>query len=218
MKLSQKKWLAEFLGTYLLVFVGTGAMVINDVTNGAVSHVGVAICWGLIVTTMIYSFGELSGAHINPAVSIAFWMSGDLQLKQLLPYLIVQFLGALAASASLWALFPGLTVYGDTLPAGAVSQTFFLEVILTFILMLVIFRVAKGSKQTGQLAGFVIGFVVLFEAMFAGPITGASMNPARSLGPAIISGNLSTVWIYLVAPILGASIAVLFYKLLKQSE
>lgn len=210
-----KNWVAEFLGTYILVLVGTGAMVINDVTNGGVSHVGIAICFGLVVSAMIYSFGELSGAHINPAVTLAFWASGDFPVKQVLPYLSFQFFGAIAASASLWLLFPDMDTYGDTLPHGSHEQSFILEVLLTFILMLVIFRVSNGSKETGVLAGLIIGFVVLFEAMFAGPITGASMNPARSLGPAIFSGHFNTLYIYLAAPVMGSLLAVPFHKVLK---
>ena len=212
----KKNLLAEFLGTYILVFVGTGAMVINAVTDGEVTHVGIAICFGLVVSAMIYSFGEISGAHINPAVTLAFWASGDFPKRNVLPYLLVQFIGALAASSTLWILFPDLSNYGDTLPRGTYWQSFVLEVLLTFILMLVVFRVSNGAKETGWFAGLAIGFVVLFEAMFAGPITGASMNPARSLGPALVSGNLETLWVYLAAPTTGALMAVPFHRVLSK--
>jgi len=198
-----KKGFAEFLGTFILVFCGTGAIVINDVSGGAVTHLGIAITFGLVVTAMIYSFGDLSGAHINPAVTIAFWLSKSFKGKLVPIYLVAQFSGAILASVVLKLLFPSSATLGETVPSDTWMQTFVLEVILSFILMLVIFRVAQGSKETGIMAGLAIGLVVLFEALFAGPISGASMNPARSLGPALISGNMSTLWIYLTATTMG---------------
>lgn len=210
----QQKVLSEFLGTFALVFCGTGAIVINSVSNGAVSHVGVAITFGLVVTAMIYAFGKVSGAHINPAVTLAFWLNKSFDQSLVLPYVLSQLSGAVAASVVLRLLFPEAITLGETLPSGSNLQSFILEMILSFILMLVIFQTAAGSKETA-LAGLIIGFVVLFEAMFAGPICGASMNPARSLGPAIVSGNIQSLWVYLIATTMGMSLAVPIYRILR---
>lgn len=203
-----RKYLAEIIGTFALVFCGTGAIIIDQQTGGTVTHVGVAITFGLIVTAMIYSVGDISGAHLNPAVTLAFWLAKEFPAKEIFPYIISQCIGGFIASASLRLLFPQNVFLGTTLPAGSDMQSFVLETILTFFLMFVILQVAKGSKEQGMFAGLAIGFVVLLEAMFAGPICGASMNPARSLAPAVVSGHLEHLWIYLTAPVLGASLAV----------
>ncbi|HXS36992.1 MAG TPA: MIP family channel protein [Flavipsychrobacter sp.] len=209
-----KKYLAEFLGTYALVFAGTGAIIIDQETNGSVTHVGVAITFGLIVMSMIYTFGNISGAHLNPAVSIAFAVAKRFDIQQLLPYIVSQIAGALFASITLRLLFPNNHLLGTTLPAGSAMQSFVLEFILTFFLMLVIINVASGSKEQGMFAGLAIGAVVGLEAMFAGPICGASMNPARSIGPAIISWQIQYLWVYIVAPIAGAVAAVPIFKII----
>lgn len=209
-----KKLTAEFIGTFALVFCGTGAIIIDQQSNGAVTHVGIAITFGFIVMSMIYALGDISGAHLNPAVSISFTVAGRFPLKSLLPYIISQLAGAFAASTILKLLFPANELLGATLPAGSAMQSFVLECILTFFLMLVIINVATGSKEQGMFAGLAIGSVVLLEAMFAGPICGASMNPARSLAPAIISGHTEDVWIYLTAPVLGAVAAIPVWKYL----
>lgn len=185
-----RKYTAEAIGTFAIVFCGTGAIIINQETNGTVSHAGIAITFGLIVMSMIYALGNISGAHLNPAVSIAFTLAGRFSLKEALPYIFSQITGALLASLSLRYLFPNNEILGATIPAGSASQSFILEFILTFFLMLVIINVATGSKEQGMFAGLAIGGVVLLEAMFSGPISGASMNPARSLAPAVISGHM----------------------------
>ncbi len=173
-----RKYVAELLGTFALVFCGTGAIVINQQTNGAVSHVGIAITFGFIVMAMIYTLGSISGAHFNPAVTIAFTLAKRFELKQVLPFIISQLSGAILASLTLKYLFPSNETLGATLPAGTEMQSFILELILSFFLMLVIINVATGSKEQGMFAGLAIGSTVLLEAMFAGPICGASMNPA----------------------------------------
>ena len=211
-----KKYLAEIIGTFALVFCGTGAIVIDQQSGGSVSHVGVAITFGLIVASMIYAIGDVSGAHLNPAVTIAFWVGKIFDTKEVLPYIVSQGIGAFMASLTLKFLFPSNGNLGSTLPAGLTMQSFVLEFILTFLLMFVIVHVAKGSKEQGMFAGIAIGGVVLLEAMFAGPISGASMNPIRSLSPAIVSGHLEHLWVYMSAPILGAITAVLAWKVLKQ--
>jgi len=209
-----KKYVAELIGTYILVFCGTGAMVIDHVTKGSVTHVGVAFTWGLVVMSLIYALGELSGAHINPAVSIAFTIAGRFQKKFLIPYIISQLAGAILASLTLKLLFPTDQLLGATLPSGSAIQSFVLESLLTFFLMLIILHVATGSKEQGMMAGIAIGAVVLLEAMFAGPVCGASMNPARSLAPALVSGHLEYIWVYLLATPLGAIAAIPVWKYL----
>lgn len=209
-----KKFIAEFLGTYALVFAGTGAIVIDQQMHGVITHVGVAMTFGLVVMCMIYAFGEISGAHLNPAVSIAFTVAGRFPLKQLGPYIFSQLAGAVLASLTLRLMFPTNELLGATMPADTELQSFAMEFILTFFLMLVIINVATGSKEQGMFAGIAIGGVVGLEAMFAGPVCGASMNPVRSLAPAVVSGHSEHLWIYIIAPVLGAIIAVPFYRLL----
>ena len=208
MRLNLKPLLAEFIGTFALVFAGTGAIVINDVSGGAVTHVGIALTFGLVIMAMIYTVGDISGAHFNPAVTSAFWLSGRFAGKQVLPYVLSQGAGAIAASGVLHFLFPTQTTLGATLPAGSDMQSFVLELILTFLLMFTILNVSTGAKEKGVTAGITIGAVIGLEAMFAGPICGASMNPARSLAPAVVSGHLEHLWIYLAAPVMGAWLAV----------
>ena len=204
-----KKLLAECFGTFCLVFAGTGAIVINDVSGGTVTHVGVAITFGLIVMSMIYAVGDISGAHLNPAVTIGFFVAKRLDGKEVLPYIGSQLVGAFLASGLLRVLFLEHGKLGATLPAGPAWQSFVLEVILTGILMYVILSVSTGAKEKGITAAIAIGGVVGLEAMFAGPITGASMNPARSIGPAVVSGHLEHLWVYIAAPVLGAGLAVI---------
>ena len=210
-----KKYIAEFIGTFAIVFCGTGSIIINSLYNGTVSHVGIAITFGLIVMAMIYAFGEKSGAHFNPAVTIAFSVARLFPAKEIVPYLVSQLFGALLASVVLKLLFPLSLSLGATIPAGSSFQSFVLEFILTLLLMLVIISVSTGSKEQGLFAGIAIGSVVLLEAMFAGPVSGASMNPARSFAPAFVSGEIKTLWVYITAPALGAITAVLINKLLK---
>jgi len=203
-----KRLLAETLGTFALVFAGTGAIIINQASNGAISHAGIAFTFGLIVLAMIYAFGDVSGAHLNPAVTTAFATAGRFPWRDVPGYIGAQLVGALLASSLLRFLFPGNIHLGATLPAGAESQSFVLEVVLTFLLMLVILSVSTGAKEKGITAGIAIGAVIALEAMFAGPICGASMNPARSLAPAVVTGYLEHLWVYLVAPFLGAFLAI----------
>lgn len=204
-----KKFVAETIGTFALVFAGTGAIVINDVSGGGITHVGIALTFGLVVLAMIYAVGDISGAHLNPAVSTAFWAAGRFPFRQLAPYITAQLLGAFAASALLHVLFPSHSTLGATLPAGTATQSFILETVLTFLLMFVILNVSTGAKEKGITAGIAVGSVIALEAMFAGKICGASMNPARSIAPAVISGHLENLWIYLAGPWLGATVAVL---------
>ena len=206
-----KKYLAEAIGTFSLVFAGTGAIVINDISGGKVTHVGISLTFGLVVMAMIYAVGDTSGAHLNPAVTLGFWFARRLPAAAIVPYVASQIAGAFAASGLIWLMFTHPTL-GATHPAGSAIQTFTLECVLTAILMFVILGVTTGSKEKGLLAGVAIGGVIAFEALFGGPISGASMNPARSLAPAVVSGAASDVWIYIAAPIIGSAIGVLCSK------
>jgi MIP family channel proteins len=204
-----KKLVAEFLGTFCLVFAGTGAIVIDTASSGAVSHVGVALTFGLIVLAMIYAIGDISGAHINPAVTIAFFAARRFEGASVVPYVVSQCAGGIVASVVLRFLFPQSTTLGATVPAGSAMQSFVLEIILTAVLMFVILSVSTGAREKGITAGIAIGAVIGLEALFAGPICGASMNPARSLAPALVSGHLGGLWVYLVAPVLGGALGVM---------
>ena len=213
-----KNYVAEFIGTFAMIFCGTGAMTINEITGGDVTHVGIGITWGLIVMAMIYAFGEISGAHFNPAVSIAFAYAKKFSWKEVPKYIFFQVAGAFAASLLLMWLFPKSELLGATIPTVDVWRAFVLELILTFFLMVVIINVSTGSKEAGMMAGIAIGSVVLLEALFAGPITNASMNPARSLAPNIVSGNIKGLWLYILAPIIGAILAVVSCKFVKHEN
>lgn len=210
--------IAEGVGTFGLVFAGTGAVIIDAVTNGGVTHVGIAVTFGLIIFTMIAAVGHISGAHFNPAVTIAFAAAGHFPWRRVLPYLIGQLTGALLASLLLRALFGNTAHLGATLPHGSDGQSFVLEAVLTFFLMFVIFSVATDARAVTRAAAFAIGGTVGLEAMFAGPISGASMNPARSLAPALVSGTFTSLWLYIVAPVLGAIVGAWVYRLIAEGN
>jgi aquaporin Z len=199
-----RKLAAELFGTFALVFAGTGAIVVNDLHGEAVTHVGIALTFGLVVLAMIYAVGDVSGAHLNPAVTIGFTVSGRFAVRDAAPYIVSQVVGAFLASLLLRALFPDHGTLGATLPSGAAWQSFVFELVLTLILMVVILRVSIGAKEKGITAGIAVGAVIGLEAMFAGPVCGASMNPARSLAPAVVSGHVEHLWVYLAAPVIGA--------------
>jgi MIP family channel proteins len=203
-----RRFWAETFGTFTLVFAGTGAIITNDLTHGTVTHVGIALSFGLVVLAMIYALGDISGAHLNPAVTIGFWVARRFSAPMVMPYILAQCIGALLASLLLHWLFPTHPTMGATHPAGSWSQSFVLEMVLTTILMFVILAVSTGAKEKGITAGMAIGAVIALEALFAGPISGASMNPARSMAPAVVSRNFDDLWIYFAATILGAVIAV----------
>jgi aquaporin NIP len=208
MALSMKKYLAEALGTFALVFAGTGAIVVNNSSGGAIGHAGIALTFGLIVLAMIHTFGDVSGAHLNPAVTLGLALARRFRWADMPGYITAQLIGAIAASALLLSLFPDSPTLGATLPSGPPMQSFIFEILLTAMLILTVLSVTSGAKEKGVTAGIAISSVIALEAMFAGPVCGASMNPARSLAPALVSGELQHLWIYLTAPVLGALIAV----------
>lgn len=202
------RYAAEGIGTYALVFTGTGAIIVNELMGG-IPLFGIAAIFGLIVMTMIFAVGDVSGAHFNPAVTIGFWLARRFSGAEVLPYLMSQIAGALAASLTLHALFKTSGTLGSTQPTGSVIQSFTLEIIITSLLMFTILSVTTGAREKSLTPGFAIGGVVALGALFAGPISGASMNPARSLAPAIVSGMIDHLWIYMTAPTLGAAAGVL---------
>jgi MIP family channel proteins len=199
-----RKLSAEVFGTFALVFAGTGAIVINDVSGGAVTHVGIALTFGLIVMAMISALGRVSGAHLNPAVTIGLFTARRMERRMVFPYIASQIFGAFLGSIVLRIMFPCHPTLGATIPAGGALQAFSLEFLLATILIFVILSVSEGSKEQGGFVGIVVGSVVALEALFAGPITGASMNPARSMAPAVVTGCFEYLWIYLTAPLAGA--------------
>jgi aquaporin NIP len=209
-----KRLIGEFLATFGLVFCGTGAIIVHQETAGVVTHLGVAITFGAIVTAMILSFGHVSGAHMNPAVSIALSVSGRFNRQHVIPYILAQMAGACMASFILHALFNKNEFLGVTYPRGSDIQSFILEFILSFFLMIVILLSTQKKDHTLLTPAVAIGITVGLEALFAGPICGASMNPARSLGPAIVSGHFQSIWIYITAPVLGALTGSFIYKMI----
>ena len=205
---TRQKMAAECFGTFCLVFAGTGAIVINQASGGAVTHPGVALTFGLVVMAMIYALGEVSGCHLNPAVTLGLRAAGFFEKRLVFPYILSQVTGALLASLTLRLLFPDSTDLGATQPSGGLMQSTVLEFLLTLILMFTIFAFAKRPGAASPLAGIVIGGVIALEALFAGPICGASMNPARSLAPAMVAMAPQHLWIYLAGPLAGALMAV----------
>jgi len=209
--------IAEGIGTFGLVFAGCGAIMVNTLAGGQVTHVGVGLVFGLVIAAMIYATGHLSGAHLNPAVTLGFVLARHFPLRRLVGYWLAQLIGATGATLTLRFLLGNTAHLGATLPSRSEGawQAFWLEVILTFFLMFVIMAVATDTRAVGQAAALAIGATVGLEALFAGPISGASMNPARSLGPALISGVWTAQWVYLLAPLIGAGGAALLYRWLR---
>jgi MIP family channel proteins len=205
---------AEFVGTFALVFAGCGAIMV-DAKTGALGHVGVAITFGLVIMVMIYAVGHISGAHFNPAVTFAFCLSRHFPWPRALGYWSAQLLGALAAAAILRGSLGNIAHVGATLPSGSQGQSFFWELVMTFFLMFVIMAVATDTRAVGEAAAIAIGGTVGLDAMFGGPISGASMNPARSIGPAFVSGDLHALWLYIAAPLAGAALGALAYQFIR---
>ena len=212
-----RRLLAEAIGTFALVFAGCGAIMV-DATTHALGHVGVAISFGLVIMVMIYAVGHISGAHFNPAVTLAFATSRHFGWRRVPLYWAAQLAGALAAALVLRSSLGNVAHVGATLPAGSDQQAFVWEAMMTFILMFVIMAVATDASAVGEAAAIAIGGTVGLDAMFGGPITGASMNPARSLGPAIAGGDFTSIWVYLTAPLLGAAVAAATYQFLRADE
>jgi aquaporin NIP len=208
---------AELIGTFALVFAGAGAIMVDAKTD-ALGHVGVAITFGLVIMAMIYAVGHVSGAHFNPAVSFAFALTRHFPWTRVGAYWLAQFAGAIAAAALLRGSLGNVAHVGATLPSGSQGQAFLWELILTSFLMFVIMAVATDTRAVGEAAAIAIGGTVGLDAMFGGPVTGASMNPARSVGSALVSSDLHGLWLYIVAPLLGAGVGALAYQLVRGEQ
>ncbi|XP_031264743.1 aquaporin NIP1-2-like [Pistacia vera] len=214
-----QKIIAEMVGTWLLIFAGCASMIVNINNDKVVTLPGIAFVWGFTVMVLIYSVGHISGAHFNPAVTIAFAASKNYPWKQVPAYIFSQVVGSTLAAGALRLVFNGKEDhFAGTLPAGSYMQSFVIEFISTFYLMFVISAVATDTRAIGELAGLAIGSTILVDVLFAGPITGASMNPARSLGPAIVSKEFKDLWIYLVAPVLGAVSGAWVYNMVRFTD
>jgi aquaporin Z len=210
--------LAEGIGTFMLVVIGPGAAVVDLHTNGGVTHVGVALSFAFVILAGVYALGHISGAHFNPAVTMGFWLSGRFPRGEVLPYTLAQLTGA-AAGALLLRLTLGAHVQAAvTVPRISIPGALLIEIVLTFFLMLVIMAVATDHRVASPAAGLAVGLTVGFDAMMGGPLTGASMNPARSFGPAIAAGSWTAHWLYWLGPLLGAALAVLTYGYLRKGE
>ncbi|KAM7500586.1 hypothetical protein LguiA_025000 [Lonicera macranthoides] len=214
-----QKLVAEVLGTYFLIFAGCAAVLVNTDREKVVTQPGIAIVWGLVVMVMVYSVGHISGAHFNPAVTIAFATCKRFPWKEVPAYIAAQVLGSTVASGTLRLIFNGRhDHFVGTLPSGSHSQSFAIEFIITFYLMFVISGVATDNRAIGELAGLAVGSTILLNVLFAGPISGASMNPARSLGPAIVSNNYEALWIYIVSPVCGAVAGAWVYNIIRYTD
>jgi MIP family channel proteins len=213
-----RRAIAEGIGTFFLVLIGPGAAMVNAYSNETIGHAGIALAFAFVVLAMIYTIGHLSGAHINPAVTIAFWSAGRFPGKEVLPYVIAQSTGAVLASlVLLWILGP-VGNLGATIPVISVGGAFAVEFLLSFVLMFVIMAVATDERVANGFAGIAVGLTVGFDAMMGGPLTGASMNPARSLGPAVAGGIWQAHWIYWIAPTTGAIAAAWVYEFLRAAQ
>ncbi|XP_052136306.1 aquaporin NIP1-2 [Oryza glaberrima] len=217
-----QKILAEILGTYFMIFAGCGAVVVNQSTGGAVTFPGICAVWGLVVTVLVYSVGHISGAHFNPAVTVAFATCGRFRWKQVPSYVVAQVLGSTMASLTLRVVFVGggrgEHLFFGTTPAGSMAQAAALEFVISFFLMFVVSGVATDNRAIGELAGLAVGATVAVNVLFAGPVTGASMNPARSLGPAMVAGRYGGVWVYVAAPVSGMVCGAWAYNLLRFTD
>jgi aquaporin NIP len=210
---------AEGLAAFALVFAGCGAVIANHESGGALGVVGISLVFGLVIMVMVYATGHLSGAHINPAVTIAFTVTRHFPAREAVAYVAAQLAGATAAALTLLGVWTDKPAHlGATIPSVATGSAFLYEAILTALVMFVIMAVATDTRAVGAAAAIAIGGVIGLDALFGGPVTGASMNPARSLGPALVSGEWHDFWIYIAGPIVGATVGAFAYQLVRGAQ
>jgi MIP family channel proteins len=207
---------AEAIGTFALVFIGGGSAAVNAWSHGAVSHAGISLAFGCVILVAVYALGHISGAHINPAVTCSFWIAGRFPGREVAPYVLAQLAGAIAGGFAIRAAVGDFALFATTQPAIPIASALVVEVLLSFLLMLVVMAVATDARVSGEVAGLAVGFVVMGDALMGGPLTGASMNPARSFGPALATGQWNAHWIYWIGPLLGMPLAVLTYDYLRR--
>ncbi|CAO2817278.1 unnamed protein product [Amaranthus hypochondriacus] len=214
-----QKLVAEVIGTFFVIFTGCGSVVVNNLYNETVTFPGICVTWGLIVMVMVYSVGHISGAHFNPAVTIAFAIYRHFSYKEVPLYMIAQLLGSTLASATLAVMFDVTPqAYFGTVPSGTEAQSFAMEIIISFLLMFVISGVATDNRAIGELAGLAVGMTIMLVVFVAGPISGASMNPARSLGPALVKHNFKGIWVYIIGPPIGTIAGGFAYNLIRFTD
>ena len=216
--MSNPRLIAEAVGTFMLVVIGPGAAAVNQHTQGAVSHVGVALSFAFVILAGVYALGHISGAHFNPAITAGFWLGGRFPGREVVPYVVAQLSGAIAGAFLLGMLLGNDARAATTVPTIPLSSAFILETVLTFFLMLVVMAVATDHRVASPAAGLAVGLTVGFDALMGGPLTGASMNPARTFGPAVATGVWTGHWIYWLAPLLGAALGVVTYGYLRKGE
>ncbi|KAL9231288.1 hypothetical protein vseg_006533 [Gypsophila vaccaria] len=214
-----QKLIAEAIGTYMLIFAGCGSVVVNKLNDGIITFPGVAVTWGLIVMVLVYTLGHVSSAHFNPAVTLTFALLRRFPYKQVPLYTTAQLIGSILASLTLALMFEVTPkAYFGTVPSGSDGQSLAIEIVISFLLMFVISGVATDSRATGELAGIAVGMVILLNVIIAGPISGASMNPARSLGPAIVMHNYKGIWVYIIGPPIGTILGAFTYNLIRFND
>ncbi|MBC7862116.1 MAG: aquaporin [Bacteroidia bacterium] len=214
-----KKLLSEFAGSFFLVFAGTGAIVVNNATNGSIGHIGICMVFALVICVMVYAFGNVSGAHMNPAVTIGLWSAGIIKIKDVPGYIVAQVAGAFAATLTLKWFFPMEKLFGTCQPYNdSWKMAFGMEFILTFLLVFTILMVITGEKEYPALAGIIIGGVILLDCLVGGPVSGAGLNPSRCLSPAIISGTTKHLWCYIAGPIGGALVAAIGHSIIYREK
>ncbi|KAH9319150.1 hypothetical protein KI387_020919, partial [Taxus chinensis] len=213
-----KKVAAEVIGTFILIFSGCGSVLIDKKTGGSITHLGVSLVWGMAVMILIYSLGHISGAHFNPAVTLAFASIKKFPLKDIPGYIAAQVVGSIAAGIVLYHLFGDIAHMAATVPAGSEIQSFVLEILITFLLMFVVCGVATDTRAVGELAGLAVGTTVAMVVIVAGPISGASLNPARTIGSAVAGRIFTSIWIYMVAPPIGSIAGAWSYELIRLAD
>nr|AAL05942.1 early embryogenesis aquaglyceroporin [Pinus taeda] len=215
---SVRKVVAEFIGTFFLIFVGCGSVVVDKISNGSITHLGVSLVWGMAAMIVIYSIGHISGAHLNPAVTLALAAVKRFPWVQVPGYIVAQVFGSISAGFLLRFMFGEVAFMGATVPSGSEMQSFALEIITTSLLVFVVSAVATDTKAVGELGGLAIGATIAMNVAISGPISGASMNPARTIGSAVAGNKYTSIWVYMVGPVIGALMGAMSYNMIRETK